>query len=253
MQNVAKKQNATVTTALLFASLLIAPLSLKALGISPSLSAGVAALRHVAGIFADSYQPVNALETLAVNFADEGSPSNDAEPQTDGLLASAQPFEWQALEVELNDAPAVSGQVPAAEMAVAAAPTARRCAKSLRPAPRAPLAAPVVANIVIPVEEIRAQAFQAAESAKAIVPVRREVVRRFEHEMTKYRVTFSEATRIAPRDFKLLLKVKPPVSPAVTSCAFSKPLSPEQVKRPRTAWSFTTEPVAESPEKSELE
>jgi hypothetical protein len=56
MQNVAKKQNATVMMAFLFMSMVITPLSLKAIGISPNLSAGVEAWRHIAGLFADSHQ-----------------------------------------------------------------------------------------------------------------------------------------------------------------------------------------------------
>ncbi|HJQ24861.1 MAG TPA: hypothetical protein VKA60_13165 [Blastocatellia bacterium] len=252
MQNVAKKTNATVATAWLFVSLLMLALSLKAFGISPSLSAGVAAWRHVAGIFADSYQPVNTLDLLAVNFTDEESPRDEAEPLTGGLLASTQPFEVQ-FEAQLPDAPAASNDARAAEIAPVPVHIARHCAKAAKPAPHATLATPVATQIVLPVEDVRTQALEAAASAKALVPIRREAVRSFEREMAHYRVRLGEAVRIAPGDFKLMLKVKPPASPAVTSCAFSKPLTPEQLKRLRTAWSFTTEPVAESAEKSELE
>jgi hypothetical protein len=249
MQNVARKPNATVATALLFISLLMLPLSLKAIGISPNLSAGVAVWRHIAGIFADSYQPVNAWEMLAVNFTDEGAPRDEAEPGTGELLASAQP-----LEVQLNDATATSADARGAENSAAAAPAARRCTKSVRPAPRATLSTPAT-SVVISVEDVRAQALEAAESAKALVPIRGEVVRGFEREMANYRVTLGEAMRIAPRDFKLMLKVKspaPPKLPALGTCAWRKQLSPEQVKQLRTAWSFTTVPVAQSADKSEL-
>jgi len=252
MQNVAKKTDSTVATALLFVSLLMVPLSLKAIGFTPSLSAGVAAWRHVAGIFADSYQPMSAMEMLAVNFTDEGATRDEAEPLTVGLLASTQPFDVQ-FDEPLNDAPAASAEARTAEISVVAAPVARRCAKSTRPAPHATPATPVATNIAIPVEDVRAQALEAAESAKALVPIRREAVRRFEREMAHYRVTFGEAMSFAHKEFKFMVKVKPTVSPVVTSCAFSKPLSPEQVKRLRAAWTFKTESVIESAEKSELE
>src|SRR2546423_11118433 len=159
MQNVARKPNATVAMALLFVGLLIAPLSLKAIGISPTLSAGVAAWRQIAGIFADSYQPVNAWEMLAVNLTDEGAPRDEAEPVTGGLLASAPP-----LEVQLNDATVTSADARAAENSAVAAPAARRCTKSARPPPRATLSTPVATSVVIPVEDVRAHALVAAAS-----------------------------------------------------------------------------------------
>src|SRR2546423_14616671 len=110
MQNVARKPNATVAMALLFVGLLIAPLSLKAIGISPNLSAGVAAWRQIAGIFADSYQPVNAWEMLAVNLTDEGGPRDEAEPGTGGRLASAPPPEVQMYDAKVSSAQARAAQ-----------------------------------------------------------------------------------------------------------------------------------------------
>ncbi|HKQ09335.1 MAG TPA: hypothetical protein VJ464_29705 [Blastocatellia bacterium] len=255
MQNVAKKQSATIAMAFLFASLLLTPLSLKAIGISIDLSAGVDAWRHVAGIFTDSYQPASAAELLALNLMTEEPRRDEVEPFTASLFASA-----VMPDVELNDAASVSrdDRVAATDSvetnSIVESPTAR-CTKRVRPAPRLTVPASVASSFIMPIEGAAAVAPKALETARVGVPVSREVVRTYEREVANYRFTLGEAMRNAPKEFKVMLKVKTPdfpALPATSTCAFRKALTPEKLKQIRSAWSFATERINESAEKSEL-
>jgi hypothetical protein len=248
MQNVAKKQNATVAMAFLFVSLVM-PLSLKAVGISPNLSAGVEAWHRIAGIFAESHQPADGAELLALNRATEDSSRNESSLLAGELLASAQPLDVQ---LSATLVPSVSESVTTSR------PSSPRCPKTARLAPRSMAVvpvAPIVRDVEVSVEGLSGEALNAAEAAKAAVPVRREVMRRYEQAVANYRVNLGEAMRVLPKDFKVMLKIKPaamPAPPAVTTCAFRKSFSPETVKQLRSAWSFTVPNTANSIEKSEL-
>ena len=245
MQNAAKKQNATLAMAFLFVSLVMTPLSLKALGVSPNLSAGVDAWQHIAGLFADSHQPVNAAELLALKLMPEDSPRDEVMPFASRLLASAQPLDVQ-----------LSGEGRAAGSFDAAAPPTARCPKATKLAPRVTPSAPVAMNIVMPIEGVSAEGLTGAQVAQVVVPVRREAMQNYERAMAAYRIDLGDALRFAPKDFKMMVKVKPPAFPAlpaVTTCAFRKSLTPEKVKQLRAAgWSFAFENATESAEKSEL-
>jgi hypothetical protein len=252
MQNVAKKQNATFAMAFLFLSMVITPLSLKAIGISPNLSAGVEAWRQIAGTFADSHLPVNAAELLALNLASEDVPSDAASPLASGLLASTQPLDMQlTAEPYLSMGDRVAGSLDIV------APSASRCANSTRLTPRAILSAPIAMRVVVPMERMRAESTDTARVAKVVVPVRREAMRSYEQALASYRINLSTAMKFVPRDFNMTVRVKPPVMPtlpAITNCAFRKALSPEKVKQLRAAaWSLAFEDAAaESAEKGEL-
>jgi len=250
MQNVAKKQSATIGMAFLFVSLLLTPLSLKAIGISIDLSAGADAWRQVAGIFTDSYQPAGAAELLALNLMTEESRREDVEPSTASRFASA-----VMLDVQLDDATSVSTDNRVAETPSTVDSSAGRCTKRVRPAAHVTRPAPVATSFIVPIEGVAAVAPKALETARVVVPVSREVVRTYEREMANYRFTLGEAMRIAPKDFKVMLKVKTsdfPALPATSTCAFRKALTPEKLKQIRSVWSFTTEHINESAEKSEL-
>ena len=251
MQNVAKKQNATFAMAFLFVGMVMTPLSLKVLGVSPNLTAGVEAWRRIAGTFADNQQPLNAAELMALNLMPEESPREEVMPFAGHLLASVRPQ-----DVEMSVAPVASlGNSVAAS--AAPAPLFVRCAKAIRPAPRVAPLAPVASVTVLPLEGVRAGAFAGAEAAKAIVPIRREAMRSYERAMAAYRFNLGESFRDVPKEFKVTVKVKPPVLPslpAATTCAFRKALTTEKVKQLRAAaWSLSFEDAAaEGAEKSEL-
>ena len=233
MQNAAKKQNATLAMVFLFASLIITPLSLKAIG-----------------VFADGNQSVNAAELLALNRPTEDAPCDEATAPAIGLLASMRP-----LDVQLDDARRTIPDERAAEVPAAIAPSPAHCAKAVRSPRRVASPAPIAAAIEMPLEGVRAEALVAAQAARVAVPVRRETLRSYEQTAANYRFNLREVMRVVPRDFKLMLKVKSsetPALPALTTCALRKALSPEQVKQLRTAWTLTVGNAAESAEKSEL-
>jgi hypothetical protein len=251
MQNVAKKQNATFTMAFLFATMVITPLSLKALGISPSFSAGVEAWRHIAGIFADSHQPLNAAELLALNLAPVITPGQEGTRLTGGLLASTQP-----LDMQLTAEPALSiGDRLAASSDSVAAPVAN-CAKSTMRAPRRSPSAPLANKAIVAIDGMRGKGFTGMETAQVVVPIRREAMRSYERAMASYRVDLGDAMKFVPKDFRLMIKVKPsvlPALPAITNCAFRKALTPEKVKPLRVAArALAFEDAIESAEKGEL-
>ena len=250
MQNIAKKQSATIAMAFLFVSLLLAPLSLKAIGVSIDLSAGVDAWRHVAGIFTDSYQPASTAELLALNLMTEESPREEVEPLTASLFASA-----VMPDVPLNDTFSVSRDDRVAETPANVESPVAHCTKRVRSATRVTVPAPVASSFIMPIEGVAAVAPKALETARIVVPVSREVVRTYEREVANYRFTLGEAMRNAPKEFKVMLKVKTPdfpALPATSTCAFRKALTPEKLKQIRSVWSFTTEHINESAEKSEL-
>ncbi len=252
MQNVAKKQNATFAMAFLLVGMVMTPLSLKVLGVSPNLTAGVEAWRRIAGTFADNQQPLNAAELMALNLMPEESPREEVMPFASHLLASA-----QSQDVELSVAPIASLGNSVAANAAAAAPSSARCPKAVRPAPRVAPLAPVASVTVLPLEGLRAGALAGAETATAIVPIRREAMRSYERALAAYRFNFDESFRDVPKEFKVTVRVKPPVLPslpAVTNCAFRKALTPEKVKPLRAAaWSLSFEDAdAKDAEKSEL-
>jgi hypothetical protein len=252
MQNVAKKQNAPFAMVFLFASLVMTPLSLKAIGISPNLSAGVEAWRHIAGIFADSHQPVNAAELLALNLTPENATRDEATPFASRLLASTQP-----LDMQLTAEPALSmGDRIAESLDAVVAPSVPSCAQSTKLTPRATPSAPIAMRVVMPIEGIRAIGLGDAKTARVVVPIRKEAMQSYERAMATYHVDFNEAMKFAPKDFKVAVKVKSlvmPALPAITNCAFRKALTPGKVKQLRAAaWSLAFEDAAESAEKGEL-
>lgn len=250
MQNVGKKQNATFAMAFLFA-LVITPLSLKAIGISPSFSAGVEAWRHIAGIFADSHQPLNAAELLALNLAPVITPGQETTTLTGGLLASTQP-----LDMQLTAEPAFSiGDRLAASSDSVASPVAS-CAKSTMRAPRRSPSAPLASKAIVAIDGMRAKGVIGVETAHVVVPIRREAMRSYERAMASYRVDLGDAMKFVPQDFRLMIKVKPsvlPTLPAINNCAFRKALTPEKVKQLRVAArALAFEDAIESAEKGEL-
>ena len=247
MQNVAKKQNATFAMAFLVIGMVMTPLSLKVLGISPSLSAGVEAWRRIASTFADNQQPVNAAELLALNLTPAESPREEVMPSASRLLASAQPQDVQLSAARADNGVAIS----------AAASLNARCAKPIRLAPRVAPLAPMASVTVLPLEEIRAGAVAGNEGVKGIVPIRSEALHNYERAMATYRINLGETLKDVSNEFKVTVKVKPPVMPslpALTGCAFRKALTPEKIKQLRAAaWSLAFEDAAtEAAEKSEL-
>ena len=248
MQNVAKRQNATLAMAFLFASLVITPLSLKAFGVSLNLSAGVEAWRRIAGTIADNYQPMNTAELLALSFATDESEGDQTTPASP-LLASTQPLDMQlTAEPGLRISDQVSDNEPAAWPVPACPQLVKRAARVNPLASKAPIA-------IAAIERVKAQALAQAQTEKALV-IRKESLQKVEQAFATYRFNIEQVEKLLPKDFKVTVKVKPtamPSLPAITGCAQRKPLSPEQVKQLRAAaWSLTFNTAAESSDKGEL-
>jgi hypothetical protein len=248
MQNVAKRQNATLAMAFLFASLVITPLSLKALGVSLNLSAGVEAWRHIAGTIADNYQPLNTAELLALSFATDEAESDEATPASP-LLASTQPLDMQlTAEPGLRISDPVWDNAPVASPAPVCPQSVKRAARVNPPSAKAPMA-------IAPIERVKAQTLARTQVAKALV-IREAALQEVKQALATYRFNIEQVEKLLPKDFKVSVKVKPtamPSLPAFTGCAQRKPLSPEQVKQLRAAaWSLTFNTAAESSEKGEL-
>src|SRR6185369_15786932 len=72
MQKINKTNNTYLGMAFLFLSLAITPFSLKAVGISPILFAGLDAWRQISSVFGDNHQPVTSSELLALNNINSG-------------------------------------------------------------------------------------------------------------------------------------------------------------------------------------
>jgi hypothetical protein len=249
MQNVAKRQNATLAMAFLLASLIITPLSLKAFGVSLNLSAGVEAWRRIAGTIADNYQPLNAAELIALSFSTDESESDQATPAASPLMASTQPLDMQlTAEPGLRISDQAEGNEPVASPAPVCPRSVKRAARVNPPSSKAPIA-------IAPVARVKAQTLAATEVAKTLV-IREEALQEVKQAMSTYRFNIEKLEKLLPKEFKVMVKAKPttmPSLPAMTGCAQRKPLSPEQVKQVRAAaWSLTLNSVADSPEKSEL-
>jgi len=248
MQNAAKRQNATLAMVFLFASLIITPLSLKALGVSFNLSAGVEAWRRIAGTVSDNYQPLNTAQLLALSLT-ENSNEDETTPATSPLLASTQP-----LDMQLTAEPGLRIGDQAWDNEPVASP-APACAQAVKRAPRVTARqakAPVAMASVVRVE---AQTLARAEAEHALV-IRKESLQQVKQALATYHLDLAQLEKLAPKDFKFTFKVKPPVvpqAPVITGCAQRKPMTPEQVKQMRAAgWTLVFNAAPEAPEKSEL-
>ena len=249
MQNAAKRQNATLAMVFLFASLVITPLSLNALGVSFNLSAGVEAWRRIAGTIADNYQPINAAQLLAASLTTEDSNNDETTPAISPLLASTQPLDMQlTAEPGLRIGDQAWDNEPVASPAPACAQSVKRAPRVNAPAPKAPAA---VASLV----RVDAQTLARVGAEQALV-IRRESLPEVKQALAIYHVDLAQLGKLMPKDFKFTVKVKPPVAPqapAITGCAQRKPPTPEQVKQMRAAaWSLVFNAAPEAPEKSEL-
>jgi hypothetical protein len=252
MQNAAKKQNATLAAAFLFASLIITPLSLKALGVSLNFSAGVEAWRRIAGTIADNYQPANTAQLIARSFATEDSESDETTPAISPLLASTQP-----LDMQLTAEPGlrIGDQVWDSEPVASPAPA---CPQSMKRAPRVFAKASKATVAIAPFVQMDTQTQARTETAKALV-IRKEALQEVKRALESkpalatYHFNFEQVQKLLPKDFKFTVKVKPPAPPAITGCAQRRALTPEQVKLLRAAaWSLTFNTAAESSDNSEL-
>ena len=199
MRRINKKNTTYMGMAFLFLSLTVTPISLKAVGISPSLSAGVDAWRQVASVFGDSHQPVTSSELLALSNLKSGeadSANRDNEiPQC--LFAQLQPDWWEAAAPQMSDAE------PHSE---AASNQQKRCFRSAVHSPRI-VKRVELASVINPEVEIDDQALEAANGHAMIIKA--EDWKRIRKQLARSKVEIGETMKILPvKEFKMLVKLK---------------------------------------------
>jgi hypothetical protein len=223
MQRTDKKNTTHLGMAFLFLSLAMTPFSLKAVGISPSLSAGIDAWRQVSSVFGDSNQPATFSELLALNNHNPG----EAEGATGDnelsrpLLAQSQPVPAEVA------APRTSAVGPCSEKV---SDQQKRCSKPGVSSPRAPGRAELAA-VINPEVELPGQAVEAA--GRRAVIIKAEAWRAVEKDLAQRGIEVGQAMKILPvKELKLLVKLKGvtiPPPPGVSKCG----ARPEQARELR--------------------
>jgi len=226
MQKINKTNNTYLGMAFLFLSLAITPFSLKAVGISPNLFAGLDAWRQISSVFGDNHQPVTSSELLALNNVNSGEDTGaDRE-------IGIQQFMAAQLQVESAEA-----SVPAASDAhartAAASNQQKPCPKSA-PRPARVAGTSESASVVISAIEAHAQRVEAA--ARPEVIINKSALRNFQRQLTRHKFEIGEVMKIVPiRDLDVLVKLKGMniAFPILPKCDSRKPQPREQVKETR--------------------
>jgi hypothetical protein len=223
MQRTNKKNTTFMGMAFLFLSLTITPLSLKSLGLSPNLTAGIDAWRQISSVFGDSHQPATSSELLALNSFDSGDAtsvdgSNGIEQS---LLAEWQPetaapgLQFNAVELQ----PKERGN------------RQRRCSKAADQSPRAARHVELASDFDH-VIEIQTQAVE--PPVNPVVVINKESWQKFEKQMSQYKFDIGEAMKLvplkAPRVMIRLRGLSLPVAPGAPKCDTRKALLPEQAR-----------------------
>jgi hypothetical protein len=208
--------------AFLFLSVTITPLSLRSLGISPSLTAGIDAWRQISSVFGDSHQPVTSSELLALN-----NPNSDDATSVDSSNGIEQSLIAE-LQAEIPQSYVL--QLGGSELQFQARETVnrqKRCPKAARTVRRIETHTVEIASFINP--EITQTA------AKPVVVINRSDWKNFEKHISQYRFDIGEAMKLLPmKDLKVKFKLKDlalPVAPVAPKCNSRKAVSPEQAKQ----------------------
>jgi hypothetical protein len=208
--------------AFLFLSLTITPLSLKSLGLSPNLTAGIDAWRQISSVFGNSHQPATSSELLALNSFDSGDATSfdSSNGIEQSLLAEWQPETAPSLQfnaVELQSKETGNRQ--------------RRCSKSAGQSPRA-VKRVEFASVINPEIEIQTQAVELP--VNPVVVINKEHWKKFEKQLSQYKFDIGEAMKLVPmKDLKVMIKLKGSSVPVVSGapkCDSRKAPLPEQVR-----------------------
>ena len=206
MQTVNKKHGNYYAMALLLVSLTITPFSLKALGISPNLSAGVDAWRQIASLFGESQPPATSAELLALNDLNTAQPENSQpEPY---LYAETQPTE--PARGSVNTLAVVAPQLSSAAEPVHRCPkTASRCAPVM------------VVNAGVTIEKqtsdviaLRVKDIKLVDCVKRNGHLDRERSRKLEKQIAQCQIELGEAlTSLPVTDARARLRLRPVAAP----------------------------------------
>jgi hypothetical protein len=245
MQRISRKNTTYLGMAFLFVSLAITPVSLKALGVSPNLFAGVDAWRQISNVFGDGHQPVAASEILALNKYSSGED-----------IGAGRENEAQPLMIAETLTPSAELLASAELMApMASSNQQKRCPKSALRAAQTFKQAEIVAFAN---PENVASAQQVESVARPALRIERQEWAKIGKQLAQYRVEIDEAVKIVPiRDMSVMVKLKSlnlSLPRLLMNCDSRKSLTPEQVKEIRLRASrMPAEPLSPSaPENCEL-
>ena len=247
MQTVNKKHGNYYAMALLLVSLTITPVSLKALGISPNLSAGVDVWRQIASLFGENHQPPTAAELIALSDLDTAQPDN-AQPEP-YLYAEAQPAE-----------PAKCSETALA----VAAPQVHSAVEPLRRCPKAASrCAPVMeVNAGVTIERqtsdaiaLRVKDINLVDLVKRNARLDRERGKKLEKEIARCQIELGEVLKSLPgKDAKAVLRFRPvamPLGDPNVEYQFQVPM-PSVKRWPRGSYTSAPVQISSIPENAEL-
>lgn len=225
MQRTNKKNATYMGMAFLFLSVTITPLSLKSIGLSPSLTAGIDAWRQISSVFGDNHQPVTSSELLALNNlnSDDATTVDSSNGIEQSLIAE--------LQAETIEAPSL--QSSAVELQAKESGNRQKCcSKSASQSPRI-VKRVEIASLISPEIEIHPQ--PAALAVRPVMVINKAEWENFEKHLSQYKFDFGEAMKLLPvRDFKVMIKTKAlsaPVAPVAPRCNSRKAPLPEQAKQ----------------------
>ena len=248
MQRTNKKNATYMGMAFLFLSVTITPLSLKSIGLSPSLTAGIDAWRQISSVFGDSHQPVTSSELLALNSLN----SDDAT-----TVDSSNGIE-QSLIAELQAETKADSNLQVSTVELQAKETGnrqKRCSKSANQSLRA-VKRVEIASVIN--HEVEIQSQTAVPAVRPMVVINKADWKNFEKHLSQYKFDIGDAMKLLPiRDSKVMIKLKGlsmPVAPVAPRCKTRKAPLPEQVKQlqQRAMRERAEDQVPTAPENCEL-
>ncbi len=146
MQRTNKKNATYMGMAFLFLSVTITPLSLKSIGLSPNLTAGLDAWRQISSVFGDSHQPVTSSELLALNSlnSDDATTVDSSNGIEQSLIAELQSETTESYYLQLSTVELQAKETGNRQ---------KRCSKSANQSPRA-IKRVEIASVINPEIEI---------------------------------------------------------------------------------------------------
>jgi hypothetical protein len=247
MQTDNKKHSNYYAMGLLLVSLTITPFSLKAIGFSPNLSAGVDAWRQIASVFGESHQPATSAELMALNDLNTAQP-NDAQPEP-SLYAEVHPVE-PAIAVE-STVLVVAPQIQPSET------PRRRCpnAASHRASAMEVNAGVTIENQVSDVLALRMKDIKVADLVKQSAHLDQERSKKFEQQIAPCRIELGNVLKALPvKDVRAVLRfrqVAVPFSGSNVVFDFQVPM-PDMKRRLRASHVPAHMPISSIPEDAEL-
>lgn len=238
MQRTNKKSATYLGMAFLLLSVTITPLSLKSIGLSPSLTAGIDAWRQISSVFGDSHQPVTSSELLALNKLNSGdiTGTDSGNGIEQSMIAELQPEMTGATDVQMSTEEL---------RAKATCNQHKPCSKSANQPLRA-IKRVEIASIINPDIEIQTPVVE--PMLRPVVVINKADFKNFEKHLSQYTFDVGGAMKFLPvKDLRVMVKLKSlslPVISCAPKCNSRKAPVPEPVKdlRQRAVRASATDP-----------